>query len=49
MKVRPAPIALIYKAAALLQNFKTCMEGWGQVNAYFECPPPTFSEYLNAE
>ena len=42
-KVRQAPIALIYKAAALLKNFKTCMEGWTKVNAYFDCPPPTFS------
>ena len=42
LKVRQAPIALIYKAAALLQNFMACMEGRGQVNEYFDFPRPTF-------
>ena len=40
LKVRQGPIGLIYTASALLINFKTCLEGGGQVQAYFKCPPP---------
>ena len=49
LKVRKSPLGLIYTASALLPNFKTCIEGGGQLQAYFNCPPPTFTEYLNAE
>ena len=49
LKVRQAPIGLIYKASALLLNFKTCLEAGGQVQSFFKCAPPTLTQYLNAE
>jgi len=48
LKVRQAPIALLYKTSALLWNFKMCMGHGGQVVSYFNCPPPTLTEYLDS-
>ena len=40
LKVRQGPLALIYTASALRLNFNTCLEGGGQLQAYFKCAPP---------
>ena len=49
LKVLQAPIGLIYKASALLLNFKTCLEAGGQVQSFFKCASPTLTQYLGAE
>ena len=46
LKVRQAPISLLFIASTVLLNFKTCLENGGQVGAYFECSGPTLSRYL---
>eukprot|EP00171_Calliarthron_tuberculosum_P002822 IDg2822t1 len=46
LKVRQAPVALLYKASALLWNFRTCFYKGGQVVQAFQVQPPTFEEYL---
>lgn len=47
MKLRQAPISLLYKAAELLWNFKVCIGHGGQVEFYFDCPPPSLQQYVN--
>ena len=47
LHVRQFPVALLYVSSALLLNFKTCMERWGQVGRYFLCNAPSFEEYIN--
>lgn len=49
LRVRKAPIALMYRTAALLNNFKTCLHAGGQVGLYFLCQPPSLQEYVNAQ
>lgn len=47
LRVRKSPIALLYKAAALLWNVRVCLHhGSGQTSSYFSCPPPSLSRYL---
>lgn len=46
LKVRQAPISLIYISSTLLLNFKTCIENGGQVGAYFNCSSPTLNAYI---
>lgn len=46
LKVRKAPIALMYKAAAVLWNLKVCLNHGGQVTSYFACAPPSIEAYL---
>ena len=46
LKLRQVPISLMYKAAALLLNFKACLNHGGQVQSYFKCKPPTLEEYI---
>lgn len=41
LKVRSAPISIIYKASALLWNFEVCFQHGGQVKTAFEVDPPT--------
>ena len=48
LKVRAAPISLMYKAAALLWNFKVCLQHGGQVQTKYDVDPPTLSRYLRA-
>ena len=48
LKVRQSPLGLIHTASAILLNFKTCIEGGGQLQAYFKCPHPSSDEYLAA-
>lgn len=45
--MREAPIALMYKSAALPWNFKVCLEHGGEVQSYFSCPPPSFEDYIS--
>lgn len=47
IKVRQSPVALLYKMSALLTNFRVCLYQGGQINAFFDCPPPTLEEYLD--
>ena len=46
-KIRKCPIALLYKAAGLLWNIKTCLHQGGQVSTYFDCQSPTLERYLS--
>lgn len=46
LKVRDAPISIMYKASALLWNFKVCLQHGGQVQTAFEVDPPTIDRYL---
>ena len=48
LKVRQFPVSLLYVAGALLLNYKTCLENWGQVGKYCRCKVPTFDEYNHA-
>ena len=48
LKVRMAPISLLYKTAALLTNFKVCMKHGGQVSEYFQCDPPSLERHLES-
>lgn len=45
LKVRKAPISLMYKGAALLWNYKVCLGHGGQTQNYFDCQPPSLNEY----
>lgn len=47
LKVRQAPIGLLYKASALLLNFRTCAYSCGQTSARFNVVPPSLEEYLS--
>lgn len=47
LKVRKAPIALMYKASALLWNFHVCLYAGGQTKSQFDVEPPTLSEYTS--
>lgn len=47
LKVRKAPIALMYRASAVLWNMKVCMNHGGEVSTYFQCTPPTLDQYLD--
>ena len=47
LKIRKCPIALLYKAAGLLWNIKTCLHQGGQMSIYFDCQPPTLERYLS--
>lgn len=49
LKVRKAPVALMYKGAALLWNFKVCLQHGGEVQSFFSCTPPTLQRYLQSE
>ena len=49
LKVRKGPIALLYKASALLWNVHVCMYAGGQTKSYFDISPPTLAEYLGDE
>lgn len=46
LKVLHAPISMLYKASALLWNFRMCMYSGGQVRKRFDVEPPTFDEYI---
>ena len=47
LKVRQAPVSLMFKTSALPWNFKVCLGHGGQAQAYFNCPPPSLETYLN--
>ena len=47
LNVRLSPVALLYQTAAILWNFRVCMSGGGQESSYFNCQPPSLSEYVN--
>lgn len=46
LKVRMAPIALLYKASAILLNMRTCLYKGGQTGSYFAVQAPSVTEYL---
>ena len=47
LKCRQSPVGLLYITSIILWNIKVVLHGGGQVGRYFECNPPTLSEYLN--
>lgn len=47
LKVRQAPIGLLYKSSAIMLNFRTCAYKGGQTIARFQVIPPTLDEYMN--
>lgn len=49
LKVRQASISLMFTASTVLLNFKTCLKNVGQVGAYFDCPSPSFSAYVDCQ
>ena len=49
LKVRHAPIGLLYKMSALLTNFRVCLYKGGQITAYYNLDPPSLEEYLEPE
>lgn len=48
LQVRKAPIALLYKASALLLNMHACLYTRGQVAEQFQLDPPPLEQYLEA-
>lgn len=46
LKVRLAPIGLLYKSSAILLNVRTCLYQGGQTIARFALPPPSLDEFL---
>lgn len=46
LKVREAPVAQVYKIGVLVWNLRCCAYG-GATSSFFDCPPPTWDEYLN--
>lgn len=46
IKVRLAPVGLLYRMSALLTNFRVCLYQSGQIGTFFNCCPPTLEEYL---
>lgn len=46
LKVRLAPIGLLYKSSAILLNFRTCLYQGGQTIQRFELPPPSLDAFL---
>jgi hypothetical protein len=48
LKVKEAPIALLYICGVLLWNIKVCFGHGGQVSRAFECAAPSLEEYLRA-
>ena len=50
LRVRKSPLALLYKAAALLWNVRVCLhQGSGQTSSYFLCRPPSLTRYLSTQ
>ena len=47
LQVKLFPVSLLYVGSALLLNFKTCLENWGQVVHNFSCRALSLEEYLN--
>lgn len=47
LKCRQSPVGLLYLTSVILWNIKVVLHGGGQVGRYFQCNPPTLSEYLN--
>ena len=47
LKVRQAPIGLLYQCSALLWNILVCLYGCGQVHGKFGVSPPSYEEYLS--
>eukprot|EP00171_Calliarthron_tuberculosum_P019568 IDg19568t1 len=47
LKLRQAPISLLYICAVLLRNFRTCLGHGGQTVHYFECTPPSLENYIS--
>jgi len=45
MKLRETPVGLLYRAGALFWNLRCCAYG-GATSTFFNCPPPTLSQYL---
>lgn len=46
-KVRRAPIALMYRASAVLWQTNVCINHGGDVTKYFQYTPPTLDQYLS--
>lgn len=49
LRVRKAPIALLYISSVLLLNFKIWIERGGQLVAFYGGQPPTLRRYMNQE
>ena len=47
LKVMKAPISLLYKASALLMNFRICYYNGGQIKSQYNIRAPSIEEYLN--
>lgn len=46
LRVKKAPIALLYRASAILLNFQSCLYRRGQIVDRFDVTPPSLEEYL---
>lgn len=49
LKVRQAPIGLLYQASAIMLNFRTCLYRGGQTVERLGLNPPTLDEYIAFE
>lgn len=49
LKVRKAPISLLYRSSCLLFNIRTCLYGGGQVQHQYHLRAPSVEEYLQLE
>lgn len=48
LKVREAPISILYVFSAILWNFRICFYSGGQVQKRFGMKPPSFNEYTTS-
>lgn len=49
MKLYLQPVAKYYQVGAILFNCKTCLRNGNQTSKYFNCEPPSVTDYLNRE
>lgn len=49
LKMRHAPITLMYKASALLLNMATCLYKGGRIGYYLEAEAPSLINYLTSD
>lgn len=47
LKVRQAPVGLLYQVSVIMFNFRTCLYRGGQTIDRFGIPPPTLEEYIS--
>ena len=49
LRLRKAPVSVLYVASALLWNFRTCLYKGGQVSSYCDCPALSLHTYVNSD